>query len=160
MIENMASSSLNKNQETDRSQKVNSVVMQKINDLTAKVEIKSNNSHVFIMEEAAHEQSTADAVHETDNPTDDHHEVIYVNGLGWKFKNYHPNPHVRNNPQLFNTSTTPTLTITRIMHREVEGRRRAFRRVTKEGHMFSVMRRITSSKTRNNITARKLLLPL
>ncbi|XP_013588879.1 PREDICTED: uncharacterized protein LOC106297143 [Brassica oleracea var. oleracea] len=32
---------------------------------------------------------------------DDQQEVSYVNGQGWLLKNYHPNPNVRNNPQLF-----------------------------------------------------------
>ncbi|KAF3515305.1 hypothetical protein F2Q69_00008144 [Brassica cretica] len=32
---------------------------------------------------------------------DDQQEVSYVNGQGWQLKNYHPNPNVRNNPQLF-----------------------------------------------------------
>ncbi|KAF3551102.1 hypothetical protein DY000_02008019 [Brassica cretica] len=32
---------------------------------------------------------------------DDQQEVSYVNGQGWQLKNYHPNPNVRNSPQLF-----------------------------------------------------------
>ncbi|KAF3564293.1 hypothetical protein DY000_02014963 [Brassica cretica] len=33
--------------------------------------------------------------------TDDQQEVSYVTGQGWLYKNYHPNPNVRNNPHLF-----------------------------------------------------------
>ncbi|KAF3546343.1 hypothetical protein DY000_02006491 [Brassica cretica] len=32
---------------------------------------------------------------------DDQQEVSYLSGQGWQLKNYHPNPNVRNNPQLF-----------------------------------------------------------
>ncbi|KAF3508186.1 hypothetical protein F2Q69_00005761 [Brassica cretica] len=32
---------------------------------------------------------------------DDQQEVSYVSGQGWQLKNYHLNPNVRNNPQLF-----------------------------------------------------------
>ncbi|XP_013689890.1 uncharacterized protein LOC125586077 [Brassica napus] len=75
LIENMASSSLNKKKEHDRSKSVKS-----IDDLAAKVDqlLKGHQSQVFIMEEAAPEKSA-----------------------GWQLKNYHPNPNVRNNPQLF-----------------------------------------------------------
>ncbi|XP_013601173.1 PREDICTED: uncharacterized protein LOC106308564 [Brassica oleracea var. oleracea] len=54
LIENMASSSQNKNKEHDRSKSVNS-----IDDLTAKVDqlLKGNQSQVFIMEEATPEKS-------------------------------------------------------------------------------------------------------
>ena len=49
LIENMASSSLNKNKENDRSKSVNSI------DFLAKVDqlINGNQSQVFVMEEAA-----------------------------------------------------------------------------------------------------------
>ncbi|CAN7126974.1 unnamed protein product, partial [Brassica rapa subsp. narinosa] len=75
LIENMASSSADSNRETDRTQKVNSIDNSKIDELSARVDqlIKSNENH-----------------------------VSYVNGQGWQFKNYHPNPNVRNNPHLFN----------------------------------------------------------
>ena len=57
LIENMASSSLNKNKEHYRSKSVNS-----IDDLAAKVDqlLKGNQSQVFIMEEAAPEKSAGD----------------------------------------------------------------------------------------------------
>ena len=98
LIENMASSSLNKNKEHDRSKSVNS-----IDDLAAKVDqlLKGNQSQVFIMEEAAPEKSAGDLAFDAEISGDDHQEVSYVNGQGWHLKNYHPNPNVRNNPQLF-----------------------------------------------------------
>ncbi|KAF3598422.1 hypothetical protein F2Q69_00035019 [Brassica cretica] len=94
----MASSSLNKNKEHDRSKSVNS-----IDDLAAKVDqlLKGNQSQVFIMEEAALENNVSDATTEGDNTVDDQQEVSYINGQGWQYKNYHPNPNVRNNPHLF-----------------------------------------------------------
>ncbi|KAG5411756.1 hypothetical protein IGI04_008075 [Brassica rapa subsp. trilocularis] len=64
--------------------------------------IKSNQNHVFIMEESPQDKGTIDATSEADQATEDHHEVSYVNGQRWQFKNYHPNPNVRNNPHLFN----------------------------------------------------------
>ncbi|KAF3611099.1 hypothetical protein DY000_02046660 [Brassica cretica] len=98
LIENMASSSLNKNKEHDRSKSVNS-----IDDLAAKVDqlLKGNQSQVFIMEEAAPEKSAGDLAFDAEISGDDHQEVSYVNGQGWQLKNNHPNPNVRNNPQLF-----------------------------------------------------------
>ena len=98
LIENMASSSLNKNKENDRSKSVNS-----IDDLAAKADqlLKGNQSQVFIMEEAATENNVSDATPEGDNTMDDQQEVRYVNRQGWEYKNYHPNPNVRNNPHLF-----------------------------------------------------------
>ncbi|KAG5384803.1 hypothetical protein IGI04_036273 [Brassica rapa subsp. trilocularis] len=64
--------------------------------------IKNNQNHVFIMEESPQDKGTAYITSEADQATEDHHEVSYVNGQGWQFKNYHPNPNVRNNPHLFN----------------------------------------------------------
>ena len=94
----MASSSLNKNKEKDRSKSVNN-----IDDLATKVDqmLKGNQSQVFIMEEAASENNASDVTPEGDNTMDDQQEVSYVNGQGWQYKNYHPNPNVRNNPHLF-----------------------------------------------------------
>ncbi|KAF2605954.1 hypothetical protein F2Q68_00044204 [Brassica cretica] len=88
----------NKNKENDRSKSVNST-----DDLAAKVDhlLKGNQSQVFIMEEAASENNVSDATSEEDNTMDDQQEVGYVNGQGWQYKNYHPNPNVRNNPHLF-----------------------------------------------------------
>ncbi|KAG5403981.1 hypothetical protein IGI04_010100 [Brassica rapa subsp. trilocularis] len=54
------------------------------------------------MEESPQDKGTIDATSEADQAIEDHHEVSYVNGQGWQFKNYHPNPNVRNNPHLFN----------------------------------------------------------
>ncbi|KAF2580899.1 hypothetical protein F2Q70_00011686 [Brassica cretica] len=65
LIENMASSSANKNPETDRSMKVNSVDTTKIDELSAQMD-----------------------------------QLIIINQN--QIKNYHRNPNVRNNPQLFN----------------------------------------------------------
>ncbi|XP_048613405.1 uncharacterized protein LOC125587237 [Brassica napus] len=89
LIENMASSSLNKNKEHDRSKSVNS-----IDDLAAKVDqlLKGNQSQVFIMEEATPEKSAGDKAFEAEQAGDDQQEVSYVNGQGWQLKNYHPNP--------------------------------------------------------------------
>ncbi|KAF3599049.1 hypothetical protein F2Q69_00035356 [Brassica cretica] len=56
---------------------------------------------MFIMEEAATENSASDVTPEGDNTMDDQQEVSYVNGQGWQYKNYHPNPNVRNNAHLF-----------------------------------------------------------
>ncbi|KAF3558170.1 hypothetical protein F2Q69_00013386 [Brassica cretica] len=94
----MASSSLNKNKEHDRSKSVNN-----IDDLAAKVDqlLKGNQSQVFIMEEATPEKSAGDLAFEAELSGDDQQEVSYVNGQGWQLKNYHPNPNVRNNQQLF-----------------------------------------------------------
>ncbi|KAF2616417.1 hypothetical protein F2Q68_00038577 [Brassica cretica] len=98
LIENMASSSLNKNKEHDRSKSVNS-----IDDLAAKVDQlhKGNQIQVIIMEEATHEKSAGDLAFEAELSVDDQQEVSYVNGQGWQLKNYHPNPNVRNNQQIF-----------------------------------------------------------
>ncbi|KAF3588171.1 hypothetical protein F2Q69_00028575 [Brassica cretica] len=63
--------------------------------------LKGNQSQVFIMEEAASENNASDVTPEGDNTMDDQQEVSYVNGQGWQYKNYHPNPNVRNNPHLF-----------------------------------------------------------
>ena len=48
LIENMAASSSNKNEETDRSKKVHSMDTKKIDDLAAKVDqlLKNNQSHL------------------------------------------------------------------------------------------------------------------
>ncbi|KAF2618513.1 hypothetical protein F2Q68_00040161 [Brassica cretica] len=53
------------------------------------------------MEEATPEKSAGDKAFEAEQAGDDQQEVSYVNGQGWQLKNYHPNPNVRNNPQLF-----------------------------------------------------------
>ncbi|KAF3529052.1 hypothetical protein DY000_02040567 [Brassica cretica] len=50
---------------------------------------------------------TTDAAAETETSEEDQQEVSYVNGQGWKFKNYHPNLNVRNNPHLFSYKTNP-----------------------------------------------------
>ena len=98
LIENMVSSSLNKNKENDRSKSVNS-----IDDLAAKVDqlIKGNHSQVFIMEETASENSALDVSPDAENAVDDQQKVSYVTGQGWQYKNIHPNPNIRNNTHLF-----------------------------------------------------------
>ena len=35
--------------------------------------------------------------------------MSYVNGQGWQYKKYHPNPNVRNNPHLFSYPKTDKL---------------------------------------------------
>ncbi|KAF3529045.1 hypothetical protein DY000_02040569 [Brassica cretica] len=50
---------------------------------------------------------TTDAAAETERSEEDQQEVSYVNGQGWQFKSYHPNPNVRNNPHLFLYKTNP-----------------------------------------------------
>ncbi|XP_013624518.1 PREDICTED: uncharacterized protein LOC106330626 [Brassica oleracea var. oleracea] len=72
-------------------------------DLTAKVDqlLKGNQSQVFIMEEAAPEKSAGDLAFDAEISGDDQQEASYVNGQGWQLKNYHPNPNVRNNTQVF-----------------------------------------------------------
>ncbi|XP_013699867.2 uncharacterized protein LOC106403597 [Brassica napus] len=92
LIENMAASSSNKNEETGRSKKVNSMDTRKIDDLAAKVDL---------------EPGTADATEETKTSEENQQEVSYINGQGWQFKNYHPNPNVRNNPHMFSYKTNP-----------------------------------------------------
>ncbi|XP_013720996.1 uncharacterized protein LOC106424790 [Brassica napus] len=70
----MASSSLNKNKENNRSKSVNS-----IDDLAVKVDqlIKGNQSQVFIMEEAASENNASDVTPEADNTVDNQQEKGY-----------------------------------------------------------------------------------
>ena len=71
-MENMASSSLNKNKENDSSKSVNS-----IDDLAAKVDqlLKGNQSQVSIMEKAASEKNVPDITPEGDITMDDQQEV-------------------------------------------------------------------------------------
>ncbi|KAF2551443.1 hypothetical protein F2Q68_00035350 [Brassica cretica] len=59
------------------------------------------------MQETNLESGTTDAAAETETSEEDQQEVSYVNGQGWQFKNYHPNPNVRNNPHLFSYKTNP-----------------------------------------------------
>ncbi|KAF3572209.1 hypothetical protein F2Q69_00058879 [Brassica cretica] len=54
------------------------------------------------MEESPQDKATANITLEADQSADDQNEVNYVNGHGWHFKNYHPNPNVRNNSHLYN----------------------------------------------------------
>ncbi|KAF3541802.1 hypothetical protein F2Q69_00020679 [Brassica cretica] len=54
-----------------------------------------------------HTKGTTDAAAETKTSEEDQQEVSYVKGQGWQFKNYHPNPNVRNNPHLFSYKTNP-----------------------------------------------------
>ncbi|KAG5374266.1 hypothetical protein IGI04_042417, partial [Brassica rapa subsp. trilocularis] len=51
--------------------------------------------------EATPEKSAGDKAFEAEQARDGQQEVSYVNGQGWQLKNYHPNPNVRNNAQLF-----------------------------------------------------------
>ncbi|XP_013617503.1 PREDICTED: uncharacterized protein LOC106324023 [Brassica oleracea var. oleracea] len=61
-------------------------------------------AHALIENMAA---STTDAAAKIETSEEDQQEVSYVNGQGWQFKNYHPNPNVRNNPHLFSYKTNP-----------------------------------------------------
>ncbi|KAF3566552.1 hypothetical protein DY000_02015539 [Brassica cretica] len=81
----------------------------KIDDLAAKVDLllKNNQNHIYVMEETNLEPGTTDAAAETETSEEDQQVVSYVNGKGWQFKNYHPNPNVRNNPHLFSYKTNP-----------------------------------------------------
>ncbi|KAF2572634.1 hypothetical protein F2Q70_00003860 [Brassica cretica] len=81
----------------------------KIDDLAAKVDqlLKNNQSQIYVMEEATMEPGATDATTETETSEENQQEVSYVNGQGWKFKNYHSNPNVRNNPHLFSYKTNP-----------------------------------------------------
>ncbi|KAF2608272.1 hypothetical protein F2Q68_00044215 [Brassica cretica] len=106
LIENMAASSSNKNEETDRSKKVNSMDTRKIDDLAAKVDLllKNNQNQIYVMEETNLEPGTTDAAAETKTSEEDQQEV---SKKIMQFKNYHPNPNVRNNPHLFSYKTNP-----------------------------------------------------
>ncbi|XP_013613441.1 PREDICTED: uncharacterized protein LOC106319603 [Brassica oleracea var. oleracea] len=109
LIENMTTSSSKKNEETNRSKKVHSMDTKKIDDLTAKVDklLKNNQSQIYVMEEATMEPGATDATTETETSEENQQEVSYVNSHGWQFKNYYPNPNVRNNPHLFPYKTNP-----------------------------------------------------
>ncbi|KAF3585480.1 hypothetical protein F2Q69_00028427 [Brassica cretica] len=67
----------------------------------------SPQSQIYVMEEATMEPGATDATAETETSEENQQEVSYVNGQGWQFKNYHPNPNVRNNPHLFSYKTNP-----------------------------------------------------
>ena len=107
LIENKVASSANKNAETDRSMKVSSVGTSRMDELSAKMDqlIMSNQNPVFIMEDSLLEQSIKDVVLDTDKPIEDQQNVSYINGQGWQFNNYHPNPNVTNNLHLFGHNT-------------------------------------------------------
>ncbi|KAF3562049.1 hypothetical protein DY000_02015778 [Brassica cretica] len=57
--------------------------------------------------EATMEPGAIDSTTETETSEENQQVVSYVNGQGWLFKNYHPNPNVRNNPHLFSYKTNP-----------------------------------------------------
>ncbi|KAF3495149.1 hypothetical protein DY000_02053876 [Brassica cretica] len=90
-------------QQATQEQAAENAAREERDDLAAKVDqlLKGNQSQVFIMEEATPEKNTGDKAFEAEQAGDDQQEVSYVNGQGWQLKNYHPNPNVRNNPQLF-----------------------------------------------------------
>ncbi|XP_013617570.1 PREDICTED: uncharacterized protein LOC106324096 [Brassica oleracea var. oleracea] len=141
LIENMTSSSLNKNKEHDRSKSVNI-----IDDLAAKGDqlLKGNQSQVFIMEEETPEKSVGDLAFEAELSGDDQQEVRYVNGQGWQLKNYHPNPNVRNNQQLFWPKQDKPMILHRVTKQLLQGQQlqgKALNQVTTEintrmNHMF------------------------
>ncbi|KAF3485465.1 hypothetical protein F2Q69_00052716 [Brassica cretica] len=105
----MAASSSKKNEETGRSKKVHNMDTKKIDDLAAKVDqlLKNNKSQIYVMEEATMEPGATDATAETKTLGENQEEVSYVKNQGWQFKNYHPNPNVRNNQHLFSYKTNP-----------------------------------------------------
>ncbi|XP_048613311.1 uncharacterized protein LOC106384524 [Brassica napus] len=121
LIENMASSSLNKNKEHDRSKSVNS-----IDDLAAKVDqlLKGNQSQVFIMEEATPEKSAGDKAFEAEQAGDDQQEDKPVDpaqsnqGQYARYqKNYQPRTYVlsqsqNNQPQMQNHQNNQVATST------------------------------------------------
>ncbi|KAL0834227.1 hypothetical protein Bca101_086116 [Brassica carinata] len=73
LIENMAASSSNKNEEIDCSKKVNSMDTRKIDDLAAKVDLllKNNQNQIYVMEETNLEPGTTDAAAETETSEKD-----------------------------------------------------------------------------------------
>ncbi|XP_013628280.1 PREDICTED: uncharacterized protein LOC106334530 [Brassica oleracea var. oleracea] len=77
LLENMAASSSNKNEETDRSKKVNSMDTKKIDDLAAKVDLllKNNQNQIYVMEETNLQPGTTDAAAETETPEEDQQET-------------------------------------------------------------------------------------
>ncbi|KAF3541833.1 hypothetical protein F2Q69_00024380 [Brassica cretica] len=81
----------------------------KIDDLAAKVDLllRNNQNQIYVMEEANLEPGTTDVTAEIETSKENQQEVSYVNDQGWQFKNYHPNPNVRNNPYLFSYKTNP-----------------------------------------------------
>ncbi|XP_048599844.1 uncharacterized protein LOC125579965 [Brassica napus] len=94
LIENMASSSLNKNKEHDRSKSVNS-----IDDLATKVDqlLKGNQSQVFIIKEAAPEKSAGDLAFDAEISGDDKQESNQGQYAGYQ-KNYQPRTYVLSQP--------------------------------------------------------------
>ena len=87
LIENMASSSANKNQKSDGSKKVNSVDTQKIYELKANVDqlLKNNQGKIFVMEEATTEQiqNNQEISPGDEKKGNDQQEVNYINGHGY-----------------------------------------------------------------------------
>ncbi|KAG5415257.1 hypothetical protein IGI04_002824 [Brassica rapa subsp. trilocularis] len=90
-------------QQAAQEQAAENAAREERDDIAAKMDqlLKGNQSQVFIMEEATPEKNAGDKAFEAEQAGDDQQEVSYVNGQGWQLKNYHPNPNVRNNPQLF-----------------------------------------------------------
>ncbi|KAL1225343.1 hypothetical protein V5N11_009002 [Cardamine amara subsp. amara] len=102
LIENLASSSKNKSPEYDRSRKVNSVDTQKIDELTAKVNLllRGNQKSVHLVDE----DGSAPISQDFEDDDACIQEVNYVSGQGY-VQNRGFNPNYRNHPNLSYRST-------------------------------------------------------
>ncbi|KAL1204105.1 hypothetical protein V5N11_026603 [Cardamine amara subsp. amara] len=102
LIENLASSSKNKSQEYDRSRKVNSVDSQKIDELTAKVNLllRGNQKSVHLVDE----DGSAPISQDFEDDDAGIQEVNYVSGQGY-VQNRGFSPNYRNHPNLSYRST-------------------------------------------------------
>ncbi|KAL1193512.1 hypothetical protein V5N11_014675 [Cardamine amara subsp. amara] len=98
LIENLASSSNNKAPEYDRSRKVNSVDAQKIDELTAKVNLllRGNQKSVHFVDENRSAQISQDFEEDDDAGMQ---EVSYVSGQGY-VQNRGFNSNYRSHPNL------------------------------------------------------------
>ncbi|KAL1218569.1 hypothetical protein V5N11_031039 [Cardamine amara subsp. amara] len=102
LIENLASSSKNKSPEYDRSRKVNSVDTQKIDELTAKVNLllRGNQKSVHLVDK----DGSAPISQDFEDDDAGIQEVNYVSGQGY-VQNRVFNPNYRNHPNLSYRST-------------------------------------------------------
>ncbi|KAL1192833.1 hypothetical protein V5N11_003388 [Cardamine amara subsp. amara] len=102
LIENLASSSKNKSPEYERSRKVNSVDTQKIDELTAKVNLllRGNQKSVHLVDE----DGSAPISQDFEDGDAGILEVNYVSGQGY-VQNRGFNPNYRNHPNLSYRST-------------------------------------------------------
>ncbi|KAF3592065.1 hypothetical protein DY000_02020727 [Brassica cretica] len=127
----------------------------KIDDLAAKVDLllKNNQNQIYVMEETNLEPGTTDAAAETKTSEEDQQGVSYVNGQGWQFKNYHPNPNVRNNPHLFSYKTNPDNPNDRSQGNQFQNTRYQkpyFQNQNQNGKMFILSQAQNQSQNRQN----------